>query len=438
MKIRILFILLSLFNVSFCAGTTAENTQSNQVITEVTSQQTKPLRIILKLDDLKALNGTCAFKPILDYLIEKQVKAGLGAIADYFDNTSIATLSAYINATNGSGDKIFEVWHHGLNHVDPEFKGTTYDYQKAHFDQATQKIITYLGVQMHSFGTPFNASDANTSKVMSEDPDYKVFIFPSIDAPATTKILNMDNRVNMENGTGNPEYSYFVTNFNNNKTKYTDYMVLQGHPNSWTTTTKKDQFKQIIEFLILQGCEFVLPYDYYCSLTLLAPTNLTAQVVSATQVNLSWADNTSSEYNYKIERSTDAENWTIIGTASKNSTNYSDNSLSVSGGLYYYRVYANCGIKSDYSNVINTNEYSAIKDVKGNTCVLASIIVKKNEISIENITDKVLLHIFDTSGKQMFVRELKTFEKYMFPMKSGVYFVRLSNNEISQTEKVIL
>lgn len=322
---------------------------------------TKPIRIILKLDDLQAKNSSCPSTAVMDYLIQKQVKAGIGAIANNFDNTALSVLSPYLNATNSTGDKLFEVWHHGLDHIDPEFKGTTYAYQKAHFDQATQIIKTLLGVQMHSFGTPFNASDANTNTVISEDPNYKVFMFPSLDAPASTGVFNMKNRVDMENGTGIPDYAFFVTNFNNFKNMYTDYMVFQGHPNQWTTTAKLDQFKQIVDYLILQGCEFVLPYDYYRSLTLTAPTNLSANVVSPTQVDITWSDNTNSEYNYKIERSTDGISWSLIGTVSENGTTYSDNALPASSGSYYYRVYANCGIKSDYSNTVKTPDLSAKK-----------------------------------------------------------------------------
>lgn len=314
------------------------------------------IKILLKLDDLQALNNVCPSSSVMDYLIQKQVKAGIGAIAKNFDNTAYSVMSPYLNATNSDGDKLFEVWHHGLDHIDPEFKGTTYAYQKAHFDQATQIIKSLLGVQMHSFGSPFNASDAVTNTVISEDPNYKVFMFSSVPAPASTGILNLNQRVDMENGTGNPDYAYLVTNYNAYKGTYTDYMVLQGHPNQWTAA-KIDQFKLIVDYLTAQGCEFVLPYDYYRSLTLSAPTNLQVVASSPTQFNLTWTDNTSSEYNYKIERSVDSLSWTPIATCAENSTTYTD-VVSSTSFSYYYRVYANCGIKSGYSNVIKTPNLS--------------------------------------------------------------------------------
>ena len=66
----------------------------------------------------------------------------------------------------------------------------------------------------------------------------------------------------MENGTGNPEFEFFKINYFTKKDKCSDYMVLQGHPNGWTTD-KIDQFKLIVEFLIAEGCQFVTPYGYY-------------------------------------------------------------------------------------------------------------------------------------------------------------------------------
>jgi peptidoglycan/xylan/chitin deacetylase (PgdA/CDA1 family) len=224
-------------------------------------------KIILKLDDLAVKNGLCKFAPTLDYLLKKQIKAGLGAIANRMDNTALNTLSPYLNAINTNGEKLFEIWNHGLDHVNPEFKGTPYQYQKDHFEEADKLVSKLLGVQLHSFGTPYNASDSVTCKVISENQNYKVFMFARITAPASSGIFNLDNRVNMENGTGNPEYDFFVKNYNKFKGRYSDYMTLQGHPNQWTPETL-GQFKKIIDFLISEGCEFVLPYDYVMNLKL--------------------------------------------------------------------------------------------------------------------------------------------------------------------------
>jgi lysophospholipase L1-like esterase len=265
---------------TYYVSQTVNRCESTRTAVSVSVIACSNLKIILKLDDFSASAGISAATPVLDYLITKQVKTAIGFIADRNDATALSVFSSYLNQTNASGDKLFEVWHHGLDHVNPEFGATTYAYQKSHFDQANQLILDGLRVQMYSFGAPYNATDATTNTVISENPIYKVTMFSDPAAAASTGILNLTNRVNMETATGVPNYAAFVSNYNANKGTYTDYMVLQGHPNAYTTTAKMDEFKQIIDFLISEGVEFVLPYDYYLSLNPTYPRPSTAQTIS--------------------------------------------------------------------------------------------------------------------------------------------------------------
>lgn len=219
-------------------------------------------KIIIKLDDLSAKNGICLCIPTFDYLINKQIKAGFGAIANRFDNTALNTLKPYLNAKNAKGEPLFEIWHHGLDHVKPEFSGTSYEYQKGHFEEADKRIKQLLGIQMVSFGTPYNASDSVTNRVISENTNYKVFMFASLNPTRQDGILYLNNRINIEKGTGNPDYLYFIENYTKLKDKYSDYIILQAHPNNWTPE-KLEEFSKIIDFLLSEGCEFVLPHEYY-------------------------------------------------------------------------------------------------------------------------------------------------------------------------------
>ena len=221
-------------------------------------------KIILKLDDLFVKEGICACAPTFEYLMQNQIKAGFGAIANRSDSTALETLSPYLNATNTKGEKLFEIWNHGFDHIRPEFSGTGYEYQKNHFEEADQLLKKLLGIQMHSFGTPFNGSDSVTNRVVSENLSYKVFMFSRVKPTVANSIMYLDNRVNIEKGTGNPEFALFMENYGKYRDKYTDYMVLQGHPNLWTPE-KLEQFRKIIDFLISEGCEFVLPFEYYQS-----------------------------------------------------------------------------------------------------------------------------------------------------------------------------
>lgn len=232
---------------------------------------TNSLKVILKLDDLGVLNSVLACAPAMDFMLANNLKFGMGAIAARFDATAPAVLTPYMNAVNAKGEKLMEIWHHGFDHSrdNPvgtwEFRGRPYADQKASFENADQTLKNLLGIQMRSFGTPYNQSDAVTNTVISENPNYKVMMFSSVKS-TSNGITYLDNRVNMENGTGLAEYSFFIKNYNNAKANYTDYMILQGHPNFFSSGSNNlEQFKLILKFLMSEGVEFVTPYEYYQS-----------------------------------------------------------------------------------------------------------------------------------------------------------------------------
>src|SRR5439155_15411822 len=84
-----------------------------------------------------------------------------------------------------------------------------------------------------------------------------------------------------------------------------------------------------------------------------SPTNLKASVVSSTQINLSWADNSSNETGFKIERSINGSTFAQIGTVGANATAYASTGLAAST-KYYYRVRAyNSGGNSSYSSTVS-------------------------------------------------------------------------------------
>ncbi|MEI8086554.1 MAG: T9SS type A sorting domain-containing protein [Paludibacter sp.] len=417
---------------------------------------TNTLKIILKLDDLGVLNSVFAAAPVWDYLSANKIKWGAGAIANRFDNSSSAVLSPYLNTVNEVGDTLIEVWNHGYDHSSNsstgiyEFSGASYADQKLHFENATAAIKTYLGVQMHSFGTPYNASDAITNTVIGENSNYKVMMFSDVKS-VTNGITYLDNRVNMESATGNPEYSYFVTNYYANKNTYSNYMILQGHPNYYLSgSSNLEQLKLIVQFLISEGVEFVRPYDYYRSLTLTSPTNLNTTPVSSARIDLSWTDNSSTESSFKIERSTNGTNWTFIGTSPANSTTYSDTNVP-GKGTYLYRVYASCGMKSDYSNVKETNnlstrnsELSNQNDFKIN--VFPNPCIDKATVQFSlSAADKVYCNIYNANGKlQMHLTESQLpagnnqLNIDVTNFQSGVYFCQLITSHGNTIEKLTI
>jgi subtilisin family serine protease len=90
-----------------------------------------------------------------------------------------------------------------------------------------------------------------------------------------------------------------------------------------------------------------------------APTGLAATAASATQINLSWTDNSADESGFKVERSTDGVNFTQVGTTAAGVRTYSATGLTASTN-YAFRVRAyNANGDSAYSNAATATTQAA-------------------------------------------------------------------------------
>ncbi len=89
-----------------------------------------------------------------------------------------------------------------------------------------------------------------------------------------------------------------------------------------------------------------------------SPGNLIASTVSASQINISWTDNSENEQGFLIERKTGSGGtWSQIAQTSQNIAQYQDTGLSANT-TYFYRVRAyNQGGNSDYSNEANATTH---------------------------------------------------------------------------------
>lgn len=85
-----------------------------------------------------------------------------------------------------------------------------------------------------------------------------------------------------------------------------------------------------------------------------APTTLAATSASDTQINLTWAQAMPNEDGFRIYRSTDNVNFTLVATVGINAVSYNNTGLA-GNTLYYYRVAAyNTAGNSAFSNTAST------------------------------------------------------------------------------------
>jgi uncharacterized protein (TIGR02145 family) len=105
----------------------------------------------------------------------------------------------------------------------------------------------------------------------------------------------------------------------------------------------------------------------------LAPTNLTGQVISSTQINLSWIDNSTNETGFKIERKTIAGTYVIVGNTTADINTYSDTNITPNT-TYTYRVYSynTIGNSITYSNEISL-PITSVTDIDGHIYQLITI-----------------------------------------------------------------
>ena len=104
-----------------------------------------------------------------------------------------------------------------------------------------------------------------------------------------------------------------------------------------------------------------------------APSGLTAVVVSATQVQLTWADQSDNETGFVVQRSADGGGtWINLANTAANVASFLDSQVAA-GVTYSYRVYATgAGADSEFSNVASATAVPAVPSSLSATAISAS------------------------------------------------------------------
>lgn len=91
-----------------------------------------------------------------------------------------------------------------------------------------------------------------------------------------------------------------------------------------------------------------------------APTTLAATAVSTSQINLTWADVSTNEDGFRVERSTNGTTFSALTNVGINATSFSDTGLTAST-KYYYRVLSyNAGGNSAYTATASATTQAAV------------------------------------------------------------------------------
>lgn len=246
-------------------------------------QRQTPAVIILKFDDLK-LHGKQQhprWTKVVDYLDGRGVKGTMGMLGESLTQPTPEYIQ-WVKAKHDSGK--WEIWFHGWDHkTHAEADGDTYN-EFNHRSLAEQQkrladtqalCVEKLGFPLTCFGPPGGvgngSQDENTHQMMIADPHMAAWLYPGpLDnlGQATVRqgkitILDRVWDVNLEGGVGAPDFERFVRGYIKNLDR--PYFVLQGHPVMWDDH-RFEQFTKIIDFLVDQKAQFVLPTAYAATL----------------------------------------------------------------------------------------------------------------------------------------------------------------------------
>ncbi len=144
------------------------------------------------------------------------------------------------------------------------------------------------------------------------------------------------------------ESAYYYYNGTSMATPYVTgvaALILSVHP-EWTALQVRDRIYNTVRPIdALNGVTttggIINAYDalYETTVPPLAPQALSATVLSHSQIELNWLDNSDNEAGISLARSLDGILWTDIATVAQNVTTYTDSSLEAET-LYYYQVKA--------------------------------------------------------------------------------------------------
>jgi len=179
------------------------------------------------------------------------------------------------------------------------------------------------------------------------------------------------------------------------------------------------------------------------------PSILSAQAISENEVALEWIDNSESEDNFILERSSNTNtDYQVIATLEANTTSYEDSNLDPFTA-YFYRVKAVSGnIESNYSNEAGVatviTELEELSLQKGDFILYPNPTVDNLWVKVENtwkgnLNIKVIDSVLGTVLKTYEKNKLNNKEIYHFELNdlpAAIYFIEISGANTQQVFKI--
>ncbi len=242
-------------------------TTNGSPTTEVSTGTTKPY-VILKLDDLWCKNDVVhpGWEKVIEFLNSQDVKGSIGLIGSSLEKDN----PAYFEWIQKRKQEGYEIWNHGFCHCRMEENGTEIrEFRgKGREEQwesifKTQKLAKEkLGITLHTFGAPYNSTDAYTSEVLDRNSDLKIWLYKETKSPTSKFLLNRIPAVNIEYPVHQPDFEQFKMGYE--KFKQEPILIIQGHPRSWAEEEERfENFKKIILYLKKEGVSFTTPHEYF-------------------------------------------------------------------------------------------------------------------------------------------------------------------------------
>lgn len=172
-------------------------------------------------------------------------------------------------------------------------------------------------------------------------------------------------------------------------------------------------------------------------------SNLTADLISLNQINLSWIDNSTNEEVFIVERSVlNNSNYVKLASLDSDSTTYEDLSL-IDPNIYFYRLKAvNEGGESAYSNEVEVSSLilSTDNEFDHELSLYPNPSTGLFFLDLKEVSSTYEVNIYDVLGNKISGSLTRTGQKMEVDLSSkadGIYYLRLINNDTIQTFRLI-